>query len=85
MADFPTMGELCEPQEGQAIRFCSAFSISQDLDLHGINGFYRDGRFWSADMADHWARHEVTRWKVGLAIPARVTAADTQRNGGRNA
>jgi hypothetical protein len=63
MSDFPTMGELCEPQEGQAVRFCTAFSISQDTKVHGINGFYRNGRFWSVDMADHWTPHEVTRWQ----------------------
>lgn len=57
-----TFGEIFRPADGQALRFCTAGSLSNDLLQHGMNGFYRDGRFWSADMADHWAPHEVTLW-----------------------
>jgi hypothetical protein len=55
-------GEVFQPQDGQAVRFCTATSISGDVRKHGINGFFRNGRFWSVDMADRWMPHEITNW-----------------------
>lgn len=56
--------KMPEPQEGQLVRFVDRFSISQDVATHGIPGIFKDGRFWSHDMADHWAPHEVTFWAI---------------------
>ncbi len=39
------------------------FTISQDVTKHGIDGVYKGGRFWSTDLADHWAPREVTWWE----------------------
>jgi hypothetical protein len=58
------LGEVFKPQEGQAVRFCTTQSLGTDLRQHGINGFFRDGRFWSVDMADHWAPREITNWEA---------------------
>lgn len=58
------------PHEGAGVRFCTRQSISQDLNFHSITGVFRDGRFWSADMADHWTPGEVTRWEHAVGVPA---------------
>jgi hypothetical protein len=57
-----TIGELLKPNDGAGVRFTTKQSLGMDLNHHGINGFYRNGRFWSCDMADHWMPHEVTNW-----------------------
>lgn len=58
-----SFGELFLPRDGDTVRFCTTQSISNDIDRHGITGVYQDGRYWSADMADHWSAHEVTFWQ----------------------
>jgi hypothetical protein len=55
------------PADGAGVRFCTRQSLSRDLGFHGINGFFRGGRFWSCDMADHWTPGEVTRWEYTAA------------------
>jgi len=57
------LAEIFRPQEGQAVRFTTTQSIAHDLREHGIDGYFRDGRFWSADMADHWAISEIVMWE----------------------
>lgn len=52
----------------EGVRFCTRQSISQDLNFHGITGVFRDGRFWSADMADRWTPGEVTRWEHAAGV-----------------
>jgi hypothetical protein len=59
----PTFGEICQPREGESIRFCTTTSLSDDVKTHGIYGVYRNGRFWSRDMADNWMPHEITHWQ----------------------
>lgn len=52
------------PQEGTQVRFVTNFTISQDVAKHGIDGVFKGGKFWSTDLADHWAPREVTRWEM---------------------
>lgn len=52
-----------QPNDDRPLRFLTGLSISQDVDKHGISGYFRAGRFWSADGADHWSPHEVTWWQ----------------------
>lgn len=54
------------PLDGAPVRF--ALRLSQDLKTQGIDGFYKDGRFWSKDMADNWTIHEVARWEQRAAL-----------------
>lgn len=58
-----SFGELFVPRDGDTVRFCTTQSISNDIDRHGISGVFRDGRYWSVDMADHWSASEVTFWQ----------------------
>lgn len=71
--DVPMVVVPLIPHEGEGVRFCTRQSISQDLNFHGITGVFRDGRFWSADMADHWTPGEVTRWEHAAGVPASPT------------
>lgn len=57
------LGEISKPLEGTNVRFTTTQSLGADLRQHGINGFFRHGRFWSMDMSDHWAPHEITNWE----------------------
>lgn len=70
-----SFGELFQPQEGDGVRFCTTQSLSNDIDKHGISGYFRDGRFWSADMADHWSLHEVTFWQHTALAPSQPAYA----------
>jgi hypothetical protein len=67
-----TIGEICRPEQGQKIRFCTTLSISCELRNHGIDGVYQDGRYWSVGMADHWSPSEVTVWEA--KAPSQVAA-----------
>ena len=51
------------PRDGSPVRFVTTLSLSQNIAEQGIDGFYKDGRFWSKDMADAWTIYEVTGWE----------------------
>lgn len=61
-------------QEDRPLRFVTNGSISQDVKLHGIDGYFRGGRFWSADGADHWSVQEVKLWQYANPAASKVQA-----------
>ncbi|WP_427183576.1 hypothetical protein ACL598_17065 [Bordetella bronchialis] len=63
------------PTEGSAVRFVTTLWPDRNLRGSGIDGYFRQGKFWSADMADHWEPHEIDRWEH------RAAAAMGERDG----
>lgn len=73
-----TMAEIVAPADGDRVEFwCHRMA----LEGAGIEGWYRGGRFWSLDGADHYGRGEVVQWHrkarrlLGDKIPQRRTPA----------
>lgn len=57
-----TMAELLQPSDGSMVEFWCHRMSQQGKAGTGIRGWFRGGRFWSLDNADHYARGEVTYW-----------------------
>lgn len=73
------MAVAFRPFNDTPVRFLTTLSLSQDMRTQGIDGIYKDGRFWSTDMADHWTIHEVTGWEH-RATQAAPAAASTKES-----
>lgn len=59
MANGPTF--LTTPREGAKVEFWPNGMTIVPAE-RGIIGVYKDGRFWSHDLADHWAPREIHTW-----------------------
>ncbi|UOK17503.1 hypothetical protein vBBaMIFTN8_38 [Bordetella phage vB_BaM-IFTN8] len=51
------------PLPMRSIRFVTGGAISTNIEAHGIDGYFRAGRYWSRDGADHWETHEIKAWR----------------------
>lgn len=49
------------PNTGTKIEFWPR-GMEQKHDERGIIGWFKDGRFYSEDMADHWSVREIDGW-----------------------
>ena len=58
-----TWAELVRPSDGSMVEFWCHRMSQQGKAGTGVRGWFRDGRFWSLDNADHWVPSEVTHWR----------------------
>lgn len=73
--------ECFTPNESTAVEFWTRGMAERFKAGCGIPGIFKEGRFWSADGADHWSLSEVVAWISTARRPLRDGSMLSQIDG----
>lgn len=70
---------MADPEPNKPLQFLVKSALALDIDKHGFKGVFREGEFYTEDLADHWGRNEVLYWRYTSGLPPYYTQQPTQQ------